>query len=531
MQPECLASFPDSAKTSQSRLASLNPASRLSLERFLAIGMVLTILASSGCWKAPSFTDPQPELRHKGITLTVACSEDVRQRGLLEQLARDWSARTGAHVEIRSEPLRDDTKVDVGVIAPGELPHWAAKGALQELPGAYRSSQNKFLWSELPLLLAEKLLRWDGKAYALPLLGEGHVLVYRTDLFAEKQAEFERESKRQLAPPETWEELVQIARFFHDNTGKPSLPPLPERADDLDRLFYAIAVVYDRLAVSEAGRAGARALSPAQEDELFSLHFSLASGEPRVNRPAFIYALELLQQMQPCRPAGTAADPSAEFRKGAAVFCLARLDALAQFQGADSPVRDRFAIAPIPGSRFTFAYHPGERGEAERKETVAGQVNRVPYFGWGGCFGVVTNACSHPEVAWEFLAALGDPAATSLEVLGAAKWGAGPYRGSHLEARNRNYWYGYGLSNEQTDKLVDQLRHHLVSSIVNYGVRLRVPDEKAYSNVMDEELRKALLQSASAKTVLDEAAKRWKALGAKEPGGGPRETYRKSLGL
>jgi multiple sugar transport system substrate-binding protein len=493
--------------------------------------MVLTTLASTGCWKAPSFTDPEPELPYKGITLTVGCSEEVRERGLLEQLARDWSARTGAHIQIRSEPLGDGAKVDVGVITPPELTHWAVKGALQELPGAYRSSQNKFLWSELPLLLAEKLLRWDGKAYALPLLGEGHVLVYRTDLFTEKQAEFGREHKRQLAAPETWEELVQIARFFHESTGKPSLPSLPQRADDLDRLFYTIAVVYDRPAVSEAGRAGARALSPAQEDELFSFHFSLASGESRVNRPAFIHALHLLQEMQPCRPAGAAADPSEDFRRGGAVLCLARLDALARFQAADSPVRDRFAIAPIPGSRFTFAYHPGERGEAERKETVAGQVNRVPYVGWGGCFGVVTTACSRPEVAWEFLAAIGDPAATSLEVLGAAKWGAGPYRGSHLEARNRNYWYGYGLSNEQTEKLVDQLRHYLVSSIVNYGVRLRVPDAKDYSRVMDEELRRALLERKPAKAALDEAARRWKALSATQPGGGPRETYRKSLGL
>jgi multiple sugar transport system substrate-binding protein len=493
--------------------------------------MGLAALASVGCWKAPSFTDPEPELPYKGITLTMACSEAVREGGLLEQLARDWSARTGARVQIRSEPLDDGTKVDLGVITPPELSHWAVKGALQELPGAYRSSQNKFLWSELPLLLAEKLLRWDGKAYALPLLGEGHVLVYRTDLFAEKEAEFEKERKRQLAPPETWEEFVQIARFFHDNTGKPSLPPLPERADDLDRLFYTIAIVYDRPAVSEAGRAGARAPSPAQEDELFSFHFSLASGEPRVNRPAFVHALELLQEMQPCRPAGAAAAPSEDFRRGASVLCLARLDALARFQAADSPVRDRFAIAPIPGSRFTFAYHAGERGEPDRKETVPGQVNRVPYVGWGGCFGVVTTACSHPDVAWEFLAALGNPAGTSLEVLGAAKWGAGPFRGSHLEARNRNYWYSYGLSNEQTGKLVDQLRHHLVSSIVNYGVRLRVPDEKDYSRAMDEELREALLHGAPAKAALDEAAKRWKVLGAARPGDGPRETYRKSLGL
>jgi len=512
-------------------MTSSEHAGRSFLGPYLRTIGFLASLAAAGCWKAPSFTEPEPELRHKGVTLTVSCSEAVRERGLLEQLARDWSARTGAHVEIRSEPLREISQVDVGVITPPELSHLAVDRALQELPGAYRSSQGKFLWSELPLLLAEKLLRWDGKAYALPLIGEGHVLVYRTDLFAEKEAEFEKEYKQQLAPPETWEELVQIARFFHDGTGKPSLPSLPERADDLDRLFYTMAIVYDRPAVSEAGRAGARALRPAQEDELFSFHFSLATGEPRVNRPAFVHALELLQQMQPCRPTGTTADPSAEFLKGGAVFCLARLDALARFQRPDSPVRDRFAIAPIPGGRFTFAYHPGEQGKAERKEVVPGQVNRVPYVGWGGCLGVVMNHCAHPEVAWEFLAALGDPASTSLEVLGAAKWGAGPFRGSHLETRNRNFWYGYGLSNEQTAKLVDQLRHHLVSSIVNYGVRLRVPDEKEYSRAMDEELRKALLHGRSAKAALDEAARRWKTLGATERAGGPRETYRKSLGL
>jgi ABC-type glycerol-3-phosphate transport system substrate-binding protein len=153
----------------------------------------------------------------------------------------------------------------------------------------------------------------------------------------------------------------------------------------------------------------------------------------------------------------------------------------------------------------------------------------VPYLGWGGWFGTVTKGCARPDAAWDFLAELGHPGTTSLEVIGAGKWGAGPFRVSHLEARNRSPWYGYGLPAGQTEKLVDQLRQNLALSVTNYRVRLRTPDQAAHAAALGEGLRSALEKGAEPKAALDGAAEKWRELAQQSPD--HRKAYRLSLGL
>src|SRR5262245_54156852 len=203
------------------------------------ISLFLTALPS--CWKAKSYVEEPPAKPYEGVRLTVACTEAAGCRELIDQLARDWSARTGAHVEV----LPDAAKADIQVIAPAELPARAAGGALLEVPAAIRSPGHRYQWSEIPGVYSEKLLRWDGRPYALPIIGEGHVLVYRTDRFADHGQSW----------PATWDDFVKVAEFFRTSTGKPSLPPLPATPEGLDRLFFTIAAAYDRLIASEGARA------------------------------------------------------------------------------------------------------------------------------------------------------------------------------------------------------------------------------------------------------------------------------------
>jgi len=54
---------------------------------------------------------------------------------------------------------------------------------------------------------------WDGQLQCLPIAGYWHMLHYRTDLFA----------KHGLEPPETFEELMEIARFFAEDDGDPDV--------------------------------------------------------------------------------------------------------------------------------------------------------------------------------------------------------------------------------------------------------------------------------------------------------------------
>ena len=56
----------------------------------------------------------------------------------------------------------------------------------------------------------------EAEYWALPAMGDAVGYVYRKDWFArpELQAAFEREFGRELTVPETWDELLQVAKFF-----------------------------------------------------------------------------------------------------------------------------------------------------------------------------------------------------------------------------------------------------------------------------------------------------------------------------
>ena len=86
---------------------------------------------------------------------------------------------------------------------------------MQPVPDALLDRGNAYQWQNLLPLYRYKLLVWDGKPYALPLLGDARVCYYRDDWFRDAAGGFQEKHGRPLAAPETWEDLVVIAEFFH----------------------------------------------------------------------------------------------------------------------------------------------------------------------------------------------------------------------------------------------------------------------------------------------------------------------------
>lgn len=60
--------------------------------------------------------------------------------------------------------------------------------------------------------------QWNGRLYGLPVACDVITLLYRTDVFAARSAEFQRQTGRALTPPRTWEEYLQIARFLNSES-------------------------------------------------------------------------------------------------------------------------------------------------------------------------------------------------------------------------------------------------------------------------------------------------------------------------
>lgn len=454
---------------------------------------------------------------HEGKVIRVACPGEPAL-SMVKRYSRSWAAETGARVEVVGYPpaaTNASPEADLWIIEPAVMPRWADASRLLPVPRDYTTGENGYDWGNVLSLYRDKLAVWDRTIYALPITGEALVCFYRDDLFQEpaRREAFRRKYHRDLKAPATWNEFADIAEFFRDSTHSASLPSLPADDEALDRQFYAMAAPYARRAVAmDAPR--------PSEEELFSFHYDLGTGAPRIDSPGFVYALGLLQRLQPCR-AGTANSPEETFRQGKAVLCIADATWVGRFQDAEA-IRNRYAICTVPGSSRYFDYFDG----AEQK---VAEPNRIPYLGGGGLLGIVPKNSSQAGAAFELLAALGGPR-TSSEMVMEPAWGADVFRESQLA--NRGAWDTFELTPARTNSLLDALRVTVQPSAINPVIRLRTPDERSYLQALMHEVRKALTErTIKPAAALAKAASRWRELDAKISPAERLRAYRLSLGL
>jgi multiple sugar transport system substrate-binding protein len=471
----------------------------------LLLGSLIGLTAPAGCGRGPAPPPPQKPVQE--VTLTVACPGEpaatvVRRYGQL------WASRTGTRIQVVSYDPATEPETgppgDLWVVSPARMPHWANAGKLWPVPETLTNGTAAYAWQNLLPLYRYKLCVWEQKVYALPLLGEIPVCFYREDLLqdAGHRAAFRKRYGQELAPPATWQDFFQIAAYFHNQKRPgmdgpcPSLPPLPENRDDLDRLFYSVAVPFAHRAVREDEP------KPPPATEVFSFHYDLQSGTVRIATPGFVRALQLLQRLQAFRPAGTAPDPPSVFQRGEAVLCVASPSWISRFQES-AAVRDRFGICRLPGSTQVADYATGQ------ERPVAGG-NWVPYLGAGGWMMVVPRRNAEPETAFSLSASLSDPK-TSQDIVIEPAWGGGVFRREHLEPGIG--WHQLGLDRRRTENLIDVLRETVLHpQVKNPVLRLRTPDERAHQQALDAELRKALLDGKDASQALHAAAQRWRQL-------------------
>lgn len=449
------------------------------------------------------------------MSLKVAVPGDPAAN-VIKRYGQSWASAHNAQLEILRGAASDGPGsrdgVDIWIVPTVSLPRYVVAGQLLPVPESITERNNSYLWQNVLPIYRHKLLTWEGKAYALPLLGDALVCYYRQDWFRDAGKAFDG---RPDAALETWDDFLRLAELMQTvHAGAPSLPPLPESDRDLNTLFYSLAASYDRRAVREDEP------KKPNDVELFSFHYDLETMKPRLNAPAFVHALGLLQKIQKCRPKGTAAQPAEAFRDGKAAFCIAGPEWIERFSKEDSKVRGKFAIARVPGSASYFDYTTGK--------SVPAAGNYIPYLPADGWIGVVPKSAPHPNEAFELLAHLSQPS-TSAEIVSEPAWGGGPYRREHLTSAGP--WETFGLDADGTKSLLDALRAELTPRAINPAVALRTPDAAEHEKIVAEEVRAALSGSTEPAAALAKVVKRWEELDAGKELATRRKEYRYSLGL
>jgi ABC-type glycerol-3-phosphate transport system substrate-binding protein len=473
----------------------MQPKSRFRVSLFLTF-----LLSSGGCSSAPS-VGPPPET----ITLRVACPPGAAADVVRSQ-SKAWQSRNNAVVEVvEAAGDKKDVEADILIIPPAELADWAAAGLLLPVPEDILENDDVFGWKGLEPLYREHLLLWDRTAYALPVLGEAPVLCYRSDLF--KDADFVKAFNKELGrepadgrqPPatlNTWKEVEIAAKYFaaHPPAGMTaSLPPLPDDDDGLEHEFYTIAAGNAVTAYAD--------ILKAPTLKAYSFQYDLETGKPRIASRGFVESLAMLQRLQAYR-AAPGVSPVEAFRKGTGVFCLTDAAYVYRLQERDSAVRDKFAVARVPG------------GEG------AGGGNWVPYLGDGSRLGVVLKSSAHPEEAFSLLAELGGRSVSRQVVLSprsSPARGGDAFRADHFDRNAR--WEVFDLDPPRTEafkKVVQQTVEH--TGVANPVYRLRTPDQDKRRLVLLGELRAALKDPKSdPEAALKRVASRWEEMDRANP--------------
>jgi ABC-type glycerol-3-phosphate transport system substrate-binding protein len=399
----------------------------------LILGVMAAVLV--GCGGKPPRPAPPPP-RFEGVKLTIACADPVYGR-VVEREAAGWALTHGATVRVLVAP-KDVSEADIVVDRPGPFADAAAKGAYLPYPAEYRSAGHAGQWLNIHEIYRTRMAAWGGQILGVPLGTEALVLVYRADLYTDKstQSRYQVAMKRALAPPATWEDLVDQAAFFTKENGKPALGHASQ--SDLLALFHAMAACFEREAT---------ATLPKELVELFAVsslnfHHDLQTGKPRLHSAGFQAALQTLKNLQPSlAPAGTQTDALIQ---GHAVLAVVPLRTLALLQAA---CKFPLGIAKLPGTRTHLDWR------TNRIVSAKSGVNFVPYLDATGNIGAVTKGCQQTEAAFELMAWLSGPTVT-LKTIGDPSLGYGPWRAEHTAPTARGLWAGYNLDPTQTDQLM-----------------------------------------------------------------------------
>ena len=164
------------------------------------------------------------------VTLRIALRNYADFENALDEEARLFEAlHPGIHVELVSTSIRElhQTAIKEGGLRDGHfdlallVTDWLAEGmdagALEDLH-AWQKRVPIPAWPDGWARSLVQPLLFGGKLSSLPWHDGPECLVYRSDLFddAARRGAFLAQFGRELAPPVTWQEFEETARFFTD---------------------------------------------------------------------------------------------------------------------------------------------------------------------------------------------------------------------------------------------------------------------------------------------------------------------------
>ncbi len=371
------------------------------------------------------------------------------------------------------------------LMASGRFPRWS----YDSMPPALRT-----------------LHSWDGVGYGVLNDADGQVLYYRRDVLNDpaNQAAFKEAVGYDLpVPPQTWQQVLDIARFFngrnwdsHDSRPDSGMVLHLKPGEQGFFHFQSLSAAF--------------AVAPGPTVDRFHnvYWFDPQDMKPLINEPGHVAALELLQELNATGPAdqiGWRLPQAWEyFLRGKAVmmFSWGDLGALCQDE-ARSLVKGNCGVAMLPGSTRYW-----DREQSKWIEPT--EPNRVGNTTGGSWHGVVLAGSKNQEAAYSFLSLMAIKP-FSLWAVQHGWTGINPGYSYQMvpprgEARLADYLKAGWDRADVEDYLAAFDATFNAPTMLPY---LRIHGTAEYWSILDRELVTALGGRKTAKQALDDAAAAW----------------------
>ena len=358
-------------------------------------------------------------------------------------------------------------KADLVWLTPPQLlesMNISAKGAdFAPVPEEWTRARSPLRYEDLIPWIRDHTISWKKVPFALPIAGEGFVLVYRKDILADLRV---KDPSLPLGHPSSWTEFQQFAQSLakHLPALKAGFSPLGFTPEDKERLFLMIHASIANRAIPMNEKTDG-----APESTLFGYLYDLQSGAFQPGQNATKEAARVWASLAPLSAIarGVRSDtipptPTDCFLRGETALGILPLSVLAKAATVPDLI-GKIGIGPIPGSMF--------HADSSGKLVKTSKPNYRPMLGSAGLLAAVRSESTNAEKAWTFAAVLASPPGEHFALNNQT---AGATRNEQVL---RLRWDRFNLDGQTTVALREVLREQLLgSTIKNAAPYPRRPD-------------------------------------------------------
>ncbi len=485
------------------------------LRRAAELGMG-AVAAGSGLTLVDESKIAWASREHAGETLTVITQSGPPIASAVQASMEPFKKLTGATVKLITAPFGDLYTKTIQNFVTGGNAYDIILGASSWLGdynpyvvdlSSYIQKDKSLDWSDI---IYQANGQWAGKQLAMPLDGDNQLSYYRRDIIENKSLSkaFQKQFGKPLAPPQTWDDFMNIARFFGD--GKHGIYGVVEAYRHGGQAFWyymSNCVAYCTM--------------PGQKGGLF---FDPSNLKPLVNDAGHVKGMQNYAEAVKYGPKGMINFDSNEVRQrfahGEAVLGIDWDDTpiIGELQ-PDSKVRGKIGSQLLPGSYKVWNYKTG-------KWVTMSKLNRPAWLAFGGWCGVIAKTAHDIPLAYKYLSFVASPA-FSLKMVTLANSGMNPYRLSHFS--NKAAWKKAGYPEPDLDAYLAAMR---TSDLDPNAVHdLRLPGAATFQDDTEVAAQQVVSGQSSAQSALNDLASKWNQVNQQKGMDKQLKAYRASLGV